>query len=437
MTAVPADSTALSEGAHRPDARPDARSEPPLNLSSAAASPAAVADPPADVPATTAAINTFAAEFTPTDAQRVMLHMPVDVRSVALVVLAVLASIFVLHWAREVFIPLLLGIMLSYALSPVVNWFERWHVPRYLTSGVLLLSLMGGSVLTVYALSDDAVELVQTLPTAAQKLRQAVRTIKSPRGGTLETVQKAATQIEQAATESSAPAPSAGRGVTRVVVERAKFNITDYLWTGTLGLMAVLGQGTMVIFLTFFLLASGDTFRRKLVKLTGPTLSSKKITVQALHEVTEQIQRYLQVQLAVSALVGVLTWLALMAIGMENAAVWGVLAGILNLVPYVGAIVIMGASALFAFLQFGTPGMAAAVGSISLVIHLVVGNVLTPWLTSRAGHMNPVAVFVGLLAWGWLWGIWGLLLGIPILMVVKAVCDRVDDLKPVGEFLGS
>ena len=142
-------------------------------------------------------------------------------------------------------------------------------------------------------------------------------------------------------------------------------------------------------------------------------------------------------QFLTSALVGALTWLALLAIGLENAAVWGIVAGVLNLVPYAGSLVTAVASALVGFLQFGSLNMALVVGGASLVIHMVVGNLLTPWLTSRASRMSPVAVFVGLLAWGWLWGVWGLLLGVPILMIVKSVCDRVDDLKPIGEFLGS
>ena len=273
------------------------------------------------------------------------------------------------------------------------------------------------------------------MPAAAQKL---IRTIKSQQGGkdsTLETVQKAATQIEQVTKEAGPAAPS--RGVMRVSVEPPRFNIKDYLWSGTIGLATLVGQMTAVIFLTYFLLAAGNTFRRKLIKLAGPSLSSKKITLQALDEITSQIQRYLQVQLATSALVGVLTGLALWAIGLENAAVWGIAAAVLNLVPYVGSLVTGVASGGVAFLQFGSINMALLVAGTSVVIHTVVGNLITPWLTSRSSRMSPVAVFVGLLAWGWLWGVWGLLLGLPILMIIKAVCDRVDDLKPIGEFLGN
>jgi predicted PurR-regulated permease PerM len=225
--------------------------------------------------------------------------------------------------------------------------------------------------------------------------------------------------------------------VQRVAIEKPRFDIRDHLWTGTLGLASLIGQLTVVTFLTFFLLLSGDTFRRKLVKITGPTLTNKKITVQALDEITAQIQRYLLVQLLASVVVGVATGIAFWALGLKHAAVWGFAAAILNLVPYIGSVVVTGAAGLVAFLQFGEINMALAVTGISLVINTIEGNLMVPWLTSKASRMNPVAVFIGVLAWGWLWGVWGLLLGIPILMVVKAVCDRVDDLKPVGEMLGN
>lgn len=362
------------------------------------------------------------------------LQMPISIRSLSLAVMSVLAGLFVLHWAKAVFIPFMLGLVFSYALSPIVNWMESRRVPRALGAGVLLLSLLGVMGTTTYLLSDEAVKLVEALPAAAQKFRQTIKNRQGGKGSTLETVQKAATQIEQATQEASAPTTS--RGVMRVMVEPARFNIKDYLWSGTIGLATLLGQMTVVVFLTYFLMVSGNTFRRKLIKLAGPSLGRKKITLQALDEITGQIQRYLQVQLATSALVGVLTGLALWALGLENAAVWGIAAAVLNLVPYVGSLITGVASGGVAFLQFGSSNMALLVAGVSVVIHTIVGNLLTPWLTSRSSRMNPVAVFVGLLAWGWLWGVWGLLLGLPILMIVKAVCDRIEDLKPISEFLG-
>ncbi len=193
----------------------------------------------------------------------------------------------------------------------------------------------------------------------------------------------------------------------------------------------------MVTFLTYFLLLSGDTFRRKLVKITGPSLSDKKITVQALDEITEQIQRYLLVQLATSVIVGVATGAVLLGARSQSRRGLGIRRRraepdpLCRLAPSSPARRRWRPSCSSA-----KSSSALAVAGASLAIHTLVGNLLVPWLTSRASRMNPVVVFIGVLGWGWLWGVWGLLLGMPILMVVKAVCDRVEHLKPIGELLG-
>jgi predicted PurR-regulated permease PerM len=365
-----------------------------------------------------------------------VLRTPIDVRSFSLVLLTVLAVIFTLHWAKAVFIPLMLGVMISYALSPLVSLVQKWRIPRAIGAAVLLLAIVGGTGSLVYSLSDDAAGLIETLPEAAQKFRLILRTERGTSEGTMEKVQKAATQLERAASETGAPAPATPSGVTRVQIEKPKLNVKDYLWTGTLGAAAVVGQAGIVLFLAYFLLVSGDTFRRKLVRITGPTLSKKKITLQVLDEINGQIQRYLLVQIITSILVGVVTWLAFLWIGLEHAAIWGIAAGVFNTIPYLGPVVVTGGTALVAFLQFGTIDMALLVGGISLAITSLEGYLLTPWLTGRASRMNAVVVFVGVLFWGWLWGVWGLLLGVPIMMGIKAVCDRVENLKPVGELLG-
>ena len=368
------------------------------------------------------------------DPARALLHMPVDVRSISLVVLATLASLFALQWASAVFIPVMVGVLFSYALSPVVNWMQRYRVPRALSAAVLILGIIAGVATTAYSLSDEANRLVQLLPEAARKLHQTVRVSVGQSANTLTTMQKAASQIEKVADET-AQAPQVNRGVQRVQVVKPKFDIKDYVWTGTMGVLATLSQLGMVAMITFFMLASGDQFRRKLVKLAGPTLSKRKVTVLALNQINDQIQRYLLVQLFTSVVVGLATWLAFLAIGLENAAVWGVAAGVLDLVPYIGSVAIAVGSAMVGFLQFGSLEMGLLVSGLSLVIHALEAFLLTPWLTSRANKMNPLAVFVGVLAWGWLWGIWGLLLGVPILVVIKVVCDSIDDFKPVGELL--
>lgn len=374
----------------------------------------------------------------PKAAPHVLLHMP-PVRSVALGVLTALAVLAVLRWASAFFIPLMVGVVFSYALSPLVDWLHRMKIPRAVSAGVLILGILGGMGAAVYSLSDDANELIASLPDAARKVRDSLRRTQQQPDSTLETMQKAASELQKAAEEAGGNTAAApGRGVSRVIIEKPRFDLRDHLWTGTLGVASMLGQTVMVTFLTYFMLISGDTFRRKLVKITGPGLAEKKLTVRALDEINAQMQRYLMVQLVASLAVGLATGICFALLGLKHAAVWGVAAGVLNLVPYVGSLAVTAGAALVAFLQFGgDTRMAMVVAGSSLLINTVEGYLLVPWATSKASSMNPVAVFIGVLAWGWMWGVWGLLLGIPILMAVKAVCDRVDHLKPVGELLGT
>jgi predicted PurR-regulated permease PerM len=354
-------------------------------------------------------------------------------RNAPLTVLAVLAAVFFLDWAQAVFVPLVLSVVLGYALAPVVDRLEKYSIPRALSAAVLLLAIVIGAGAAALSLREEAAALIETLPDAVQKIQRSVKHEFAGPGDAIENVQKAAEEIARATvgtTPSRAPP-----GVTRVLVEKPKLNIRDYLLTTAAGAVAAVGIGLMVLFLTYFLLASGDAFRRKWVVLSGPTLSRRRITVQVLDEIGHQVKRYLAVQLLSSVAVGVASGLAFWAIGLDNAAVWGIVAGVFNLVPYVGAIVVMGGTALVAFYQFGTVGMALAAAGISLLLHGL-QNWLTPWLVSRANQMNAVVVFAGLLFWGWLWGGWGLLLGLPIMLIFKAICDHVEDLKPIGEFMG-
>ena len=387
--------------------------------------------------ATTDPVKTIAHGAVPDTEPAPPAKAAVNERGVALMLIAALAVLFTLHWASAVFVPLLLGLMFSYALTPLVTRLVRWHVPRTLAAALLLAGIVGGIGSIAYSLSDEASAMIEALPAAAQKLRRGLEGQRSQGpSGTIETVQKAATELERAAEAGASASPPPARGVTKVQIEQARFNIKDYLWPGAMGLAAGAAQATVVLFVTFFLLASGDTFRRKMVRIAGPTFGQKRLTLQALDEIDAQIQRYLLVQVFTSALVGAATWLAFLWIGVDNAAVWGVASFVLNFIPYFGSIVVTGGSALLGLVQFGNFEMALLIGGAALLINSLEGYILTPWLTGKASRMNPVAVFVGVLAWGWLWGVWGLFLGVPILLAIKAVCDRIDDLKGIGELLG-
>ncbi len=360
----------------------------------------------------------------------------VDIRSAALAVIAVLASVFALRWASPVIIPLMVGLTVSYALNPAVDALQRWRLPRAIGAAVVIGLVFGGSGWTLYRVSSQAGELIESLPDAAKKVKSVWLASRGQSESAIQKMQRAALQLEGAAQPDSGSSAPTRKGVTRVQIERPQFDIQDYLWTGTVGLATSIGQAVSVLFIAYFLLVSGDTFRRKMVKITGPSIAKKKVTLQAMNEITAQIQRHLLVQVLLSLIVGVSTWLAFWALKVEHPEVWGVAAFLLNFVPYIGSLAITGASVLVGFIQFGSLDMALWIGGVSTGLHALTGYLVAPWLTSRTSRLNPVSVFVGVLAFGWLWGAWGLLLGVPILMMVKAICDRVEDFQPVGELLG-
>jgi predicted PurR-regulated permease PerM len=206
--------------------------------------------------------------------------------------------------------------------------------------------------------------------------------------------------------------------------------------TSTAGLAVGLGQLVVVLALVYFLLIAGDAFRRTLMRISGDTLTKKKITVHVLDEIDSQIQRYLLVQIATSALLGVVAWLVFAWIGLDNAVTWGCIGGVLHLIPYVGPAAFLALIALVAYVQFDTLQPVAMIIASMLASLGVIALLLVPWLTQKVGSLNAVTVFVALLVWGWLWGIWGLLLGVPIMMAIKSICERVEDLQPISAFLG-
>jgi predicted PurR-regulated permease PerM len=353
----------------------------------------------------------------------------------ALTVLAVLAVIFTLQLAQAVIIPIVLGILASYALEPVVARLTKLRIPRPLAAALVLLGVVVGSGALLYQLRTQVYAVVDELPEAARRLRRTLENDRANRNTAIERVQKAADEIKRTA-DAAAPATPARNGMARVQVVTAPATLADYFVWGSLGAAAALGQLVLILFLTYFLLAAGDLFRRKIVRIAGPSLTEKKVTLQILEEIDRQIAKFLMVQVFTSIVVGVATWLAFRWIGLEQAAVWGLLAGLFNSVPYIGPLIVTGGLAVVAYLQFGTFEMTATAAGLAFVITSLEGMLLTPWLTSRAARMNASAVFIGLLFWSWIWDVWGFLLAVPMLMALKAICDRVEDLKPIGELLG-
>jgi predicted PurR-regulated permease PerM len=353
--------------------------------------------------------------------------------SVAIGFLAFFALFAALYLARAFFVPLLIGILASYTLRSVVDWLEACYIPRPLGAALALLAVVGSLSWVAYSLSDDTVAMIERLPEAARKLRQTMTESRAGGRTPLQNMQEAANEIQGAATEAGLKPgmrPAAARA------PEPSLWLRDYALVQSGLLISVVAQTPIVLLLAYFLLASGAHFRRKLVQFVGPTLSRKKDAVRILEEIDAQVQRYLLTMLASNTLVGIGTWLAYEALGMDNAGVWGVAAGVLHFIPYLGSAIIVMGSAVAAFLQFGSLLNGLAVGGVALLVAGSIGFVFMTWLQSRAARVNAAVLFIALLFFGWLWGVWGLLLGAPLLAIVKVICDRVDVLKPVGELLG-
>lgn len=353
--------------------------------------------------------------------------------TVAVGILTVIALVAALYLARAFFVPLLIGILAGYALSPVVDWLRARRIPSPVAAALVLAVLVGGLSWISFSLSDDTAAMIEKFPDAARKLRQTLSDSRESGPTPLQNMQEAAKQIEGAAADAGA---KPGARVIAVKPSEPATWLRDYALAQSALLITVAAQTPIVLLLTYFLLASGTHFRRKLVQLVGPSLARKKDAVRILTEVDVQIQRYLLAMLLSNVLVAVCTWLAFEALGMEQAGVWGVVAGVLHFIPYLGPVLVALLTGVAAFLQFGSLLNALAVAGVSLLVAGTIGFVFMTWLQSRFARVNAAVLFIALLFFAWLWGVWGLLLGAPLVAIAKVICDRVESLKPVGELLG-
>jgi predicted PurR-regulated permease PerM len=360
----------------------------------------------------------------------------VDARGLALGVLAVLASVYALSWARAIAIPLLLGIIISYTLYPLVAWLEAIRIPRVIGTVIVMASVVSALAFGMYSLRGQMQTIIEQLPDAAAKLSAGLAGMRLGEIGDMQKMQNAATQVEKAATQASGGPVAQHQAATHVIVDQPTFKLNTFLWKSSMGTLETLGQAAMVAFLVFFLLLGGDRFKRSLVRLTGSSLSRKKITVHILNDINRSIQKYLLMVLTTNLLVALLTWIVFRWLGLENAGAWAAAAGLLHIVPYLGPTVIAVATAMAAFIQFNSLTMAALVAGASLAIAAVIGTLVATWMTGRIANMNSAAVFVSLMFWGWLWGVWGMLLSIPIIVIAKVVSQHVEQMHPLAELLG-
>lgn len=342
-----------------------------------------------------------------------------DARHVALVGLFVLAVFYTLHLAQALFLPIVVAILLDFLLSPVVRALRRVGLSEPLGAGIVVLGLLAVIVTGGVRLAGPASEYITLAPQSIETARVKLHRMR----GSVEQVTDVAEQVE-AVTDDSGPETQQ--------VEIKGPSLTQRFFGGT---ASFLSTATVVIFLTYFLLAVGDLFLQKLVGVL-PQFRDKKVAVTIARETEAQISLYLFTTTVINLGVGVVTGFAMYLLGMPNPVLWGVVAAVLNFVPYVGAVANTVLLALAAFVTFEDTGHALLVPGTFLALNLIESNLVTPMIYGNRMKLNTVALFIGLVFWWYMWGIAGAILAVPIVATIKIVCDHIESLAPVGEFLG-
>jgi predicted PurR-regulated permease PerM len=351
----------------------------------------------------------------------------------SITILTVLVAIFALQSARNFIVPLLLGVLITYTLYPVMNALQRLHVPRFIGATLLSITLVCGVAGAAISLRDELGAMAERVPDATHKLARALGRIGNDSSkaslAPIRRIQEAANELEKATNQAvggAAPKPA----------PQQVFKLGEWLLAGSVGIAGLVSQAIVVLFLVFFMLLSGDTFKRKLIKIVGDSLWQKKNALHLLEDINTSIQRYMSMLVATNSLLALLMWGALYWIGIESAGAWAIFAGVLHIIPYFGPLFITVATGVVAYLQFESLSMMLIAATVSLSIAAFVGMFMQPWMAGRIARMNATAVFIGLLFWGWLWGAWGLLLGIPLIVILKVIAERIEGLQPIAELLG-
>lgn len=343
----------------------------------------------------------------------------VEVRSVAITGLFVLAIFYTLYFARGFLLPIVLAVLLDFLLSPVIRFFKRLRVPEPLSAALLvalLLGLIGGGV---YSLSEPARVWMAKAPSSIQTVQNRLRVLRKP----VEQVSRTADQVE-AATDI-------GKSKLQEVVLRGPrmserlFGTTQSFITGALEMFVLL----------YFLLAAGDLFLQKLIKVL-PLLQDKKKAVAIARETESSISTYLVTVAVVNAGLGLMVALVMRLVGMPNPLLWGTLAALAEFVPYLGATAMLVILSLAGLATFPQMGHAFLVPGSYLAVNLIQANFVTPAALGRRLTLNPVAILIGLVFWWWLWGVGGAFIAVPLLATFKIFCDHIESLAPIGEFLG-
>lgn len=340
--------------------------------------------------------------------------------AISTVILAVLAVFYALYVARAFAVPVAFALLLNLLLSPVIRALARLHVPPPVGTLLLLVALLALLGFGVSLLAEPAQQWVRRAPHTVANVEHKLRRLREP----VEQVTRTAEQVQQAA-------QLPGTAPTREVVVRGP-TLVSRLFGTTQSLLAGLVE---VVFLLYFLLASGDLFMRKLVHVL-PAATDQQIAVRIVRRIEASISTYLLTLATVSLSEGVVVAVALALLGMPNVILWGVLTALLELIPYLGAATMVAVLTLAGLATFDSVPHALLVPATFLVINLLQANIVSPALLGYRLTLNPVAIFIGLALWFFLWGVPGAFLAVPMLAAMKIVCDHIEPLASIGAFLG-
>ncbi|HEU4801044.1 MAG TPA: AI-2E family transporter [Gemmatimonadales bacterium] len=334
--------------------------------------------------------------------------------------LFVLASVYTLYFARAFFLPVAVALLLDFLLTPVVRWLkQRLHLPESIGAALLLLALVGVTGTAVFNLAAPAAEWLDNAPATMQQVRTKLEGLRAP----VARVSEAAKSVEQAT--------AMGGDTDETVTVRGQ-SLGSRLFGSTANLV---GAVLSVLFLTYFLLAAGDLFLRKLVEVL-PRVRDKKLAVTIARETEEQISGFMLTATVIHVSLGIATGFAAWIIGLPNPALWGVLAGMLNFIPYIGPLINTVILLVAGLVTFESTGQAFIAPAAFVGLNFLESNIITPNVMADRMSLNTVAVFGGILFWWFLWGVPGAIMAVPLLAVTKTICDHVEPLRPIGEFLG-
>ena len=345
---------------------------------------------------------------------------PVHVRSFTLTGIFLLLALYALKIGSDFFVPVILAFLLSFLFAPVVRLLHRLYIPLSLGAALVLFGLIGVLTFGIYQLAAPASGWMAKLPKAAAQLEYRLSNLKQ----TFREFSKASREVERITKFDTAG--------TAQQVEVKKSSVGEILLGQTQGFLV---SGGVMFVLLFFLLASGDMFLRKLVTVL-PRFENKKLAVEISRQIEHDISRYLLTMTLINAVFGSAVGLSMYFIGLPNALLWGVMAGLLHFIPFLGAIVGISVVTLVALVTMDQITSILLVPSAYLGLNLLEEYLFFPFLIGRRLLLNPVVIFIWLIFWGWLWGIPGALMAVPLLAIFKIVCDHIEPLAAVAEFLG-